>query len=91
MTQADWEQKFEALLEEDLIELPEDVYAEDLYYDDANELNNIFTELEEKNLFLIHRSQEVEQNLEDLRHKFTFEQHKLGKEIDLHSKNKNDL
>ena len=70
MTQSDWEAKFEELLEEDLVEIPDELLAEPLYYDDPNELNNIFTGLEEENLFLIHRSQDVELNLEDLQHKF---------------------
>jgi hypothetical protein len=60
MTEKDWEQKFEMLLREDLIELPKDLFDEHLYYEDPNDLNNIFSELEEKNLYLIHMSQEVE-------------------------------
>jgi hypothetical protein len=56
MTEKDWEQKFEMLLREDLIELPKDLFDEHLYYEDPNDLNNIFSELEEKNLYLIHMS-----------------------------------
>lgn len=60
MTDKDWEAKFEMLFKEDLIDLPEDFFDEELYYNDPNELNNIFSELEEKNLYAIHMSQEVE-------------------------------
>lgn len=55
------------LFREDLIELPEDFFDELLYYEDPNDLNNIFSELEEKNLYSIHMSQEVEQSLENLK------------------------
>lgn len=65
MTDKDWEAKFEMLFREDLIELPEDFFDEELFYTDPNDLNNIFGELEEKNLYLIHMSQEVEQSLEN--------------------------
>lgn len=60
MTDKDWEAKFEMLFKEDLIDLPEDYFEEELFYSDPNDLNNIFSELEEKNLYLIHMSQEVE-------------------------------
>ena len=65
MTDKDWEAKFEMLFKEDLIDLPEDFFDEELFYTDPNDLNNIFSELEEKNLYLIHMSQEVEQSLEN--------------------------
>ena len=64
MTDKDWEGKFEMLMREDLIDLPQDFFDEQLYFNDPNDLNNIFGELEEKNLYLIHMSQEVEQSLE---------------------------
>jgi hypothetical protein len=60
MTDRDWEAKFELLMSEDLVELPEDFFDEELYYKDPNDLNAIFSEIEEKNLYLIHMSQEVE-------------------------------
>jgi hypothetical protein len=56
MTDKDWEAKFEMLFNEDLVELPEDFFDEELIFKDANDLNNIFSELEEKNLYLIHMS-----------------------------------
>ena len=65
MTEKDWDMMFEILMNEDLIDLPEDYFNEELLYTDPNELNEIFTQLEEKNLYLIHMSQELEQALED--------------------------
>jgi hypothetical protein len=65
MTDKDWDSKFEMLFREDLVELPEDFFDEELFFSDPNELNNIFSELEEKNLYLIHMSQEVEHSLEN--------------------------
>jgi len=47
-------------MNEDLIELPEDYFDEELKFSDPNELNDIFTILEEKNLYFIHMSQELE-------------------------------
>ena len=67
MTDKNWEEKFQQLMEEDLIDLPEDYFDEELYYTDPNELSEIFTDLEEKNLYLIHMSQDVEQSLEKLK------------------------
>ena len=64
MTDKDWDAKFEMLFNEDLIDLPEDFFKEELLYNDPDELNAIFSELEEKNLYLIHMSQEVEQSIE---------------------------
>ena len=60
MTEKDWDMMFEILMNEDLIDLPEDYFNEELLYTDPNELNEIFTQLEEKNLYLIHMSQELE-------------------------------
>ncbi len=56
MTDSDWDKKFEFLMNEDLIDLPEDYFDEELKFDDPNELNDIFSVLEEKNLYLIHMS-----------------------------------
>jgi hypothetical protein len=43
MTDKDWDAKFELLIQEDLVELPEDYFDEKLLYSDPNELNAIFT------------------------------------------------
>lgn len=71
MTDKNWEEKFQSLMEDDLIDLPEDFFDEQNYYSDPNELSEIFTDLEEKNLYLIHMSQEVEQSLETLKQQHT--------------------
>lgn len=36
MTDLDWDRKFEALMAEDLIDLPEDFFDEELKFDDPN-------------------------------------------------------
>ena len=72
MTDKDWDAKFEMLYGEDLIDLPESYFEEELRYSDPNELNEIFTQLEEKNLYLIHMSQEVEQALESQKQQQVF-------------------
>ena len=56
MTDRDWEIKFEQLWQEDLIDIAEDFFVEKLYYSDPNELSDVFSDLEEKNLYLIHMS-----------------------------------
>jgi hypothetical protein len=56
MNEKDWKNKFEMLFAEDLIELDENFFDEDLCFNDPNDLNKIFSELEEQNLYLIHQS-----------------------------------
>jgi hypothetical protein len=41
-------------------DVPADFYDEELFFTDPNHMNNIFTDLEEDNLFLIHMRQEIE-------------------------------
>jgi hypothetical protein len=43
MIDKDWDAKFEHLIGEDLVELPENYFDEELLYSDPNELNEIFT------------------------------------------------
>lgn len=47
MTEKDWEAKFELLFAEDLIPLDEKFFDEELCFKDPNDLNQIFSELEE--------------------------------------------
>lgn len=47
MTDKEWEQKFELLFREDLIDPPPGYYDERIYFKHYNDLNNIFSELEE--------------------------------------------
>lgn len=91
MTLQDWDHKFEELIAKDLIDMPEDFYNEELKFQDPNELKDIFTLLEEKNLYFIHMSQELEQAIESQKQLFESLQNKLGKERDLHMQNKKNL
>lgn len=56
MNDRDWDFKFEQLWQEDLIDLPDDYFTERLFYSNPNELSDVFSDLEEKNLYLIHMS-----------------------------------
>jgi hypothetical protein len=64
MTEKDWEAKFELLMSEDLIDLPPALRNEELYFEKPDQMDEIFQELEERNLYLIHRKQEIEHTLE---------------------------
>lgn len=91
MNEKDWKNKFEMLFAEDLIELDENFFDEDLCFNDPNDLNKIFSELEEQNLYLIHQSQEFQENLEKMHYLQTDLQEQLGKEMELHRVNRNEL
>ncbi len=91
MTDKDWESKFELLLSEDLIDLPENLQREHLYFKDPGDLGEIFGELEEQNLYLIHRKQEIEHALETQTHQFKQLQGELGRTRDTHLANKIEL
>ena len=54
MNEKDWDAKFEMLFAEDLIAVEDDFFDEELCFNDPNDLNQIFSELEEQNLYLIH-------------------------------------
>lgn len=61
MTEKDWEKRFEQLLAEDLIDVKdENFYDEEILFDDPEQLMNIFSYLEEKNLAIIKKAQETE-------------------------------
>lgn len=53
MKDEDWEQKFYDLLEQDLIDVPEDYYDEQILFDKPDQLMEIFQSLEERNLEII--------------------------------------
>lgn len=55
MDEEDWERRFKDLLDLDLIEDAEDLFKQELCFKDPEALDKIFTELEEKNLYYIHR------------------------------------
>lgn len=48
-------QRFEQLLQLDLIDLDDEFYEDKLYFTDPDELDRKFAQLEEENLFYIHR------------------------------------
>ena len=55
-TDEDWANKFEELLNADLINVPEKYYDNPIKFDDPDQLMSIFTSLEEKNLEIIKKS-----------------------------------
>lgn len=50
MTDDDWEKRFKELNEINLIELPEKYYEDEIYFKNTEELDDMFTDQEEKNL-----------------------------------------
>ena len=60
ITDAEWGKRFEDLLKLHLIDVPDDFYDDEKAFEDPDELNAIFNELEEKNLFNIYQLQELE-------------------------------
>lgn len=91
MNDKDWDLKFEQLWEEDLIDIPEDYFNERLFYSDPNELSDVFSDLEEKNLYLIHQSQEVEQSLETLKQQYENMKKDLGNQMRNNENDKMEL
>ena len=55
ITDAEWGERFDDLLNAHLIDVPDDYYDNERAFNDPDELNSIFNELEEKNLFNIHQ------------------------------------
>jgi hypothetical protein len=64
ISQKDWGLIFEELMSRDLIDLPLKYTHEQNFFNDTQELEQIFIRQEESNLFCIHRLQEAEENLE---------------------------
>ncbi len=56
-------------LEDEIIDIPEEEVP--MYFTEPQQLMDIFSALEEQNLFLIQNSQETEHTLEELQHAFT--------------------
>lgn len=76
---------------ENLILMPEEFYNEVLPFDSASTLEQIFMELEEKNLAMIHAMQEKQQILESMKDKETQLRSNLSKNYDVHYKNKEEI
>jgi len=64
VTDLGWEKVFELLLRHNLIEVSANYYEEYLPFHDPNQLEKIFTKLEENNLFSIGRVAEIVQFIE---------------------------
>lgn len=91
MTDKDWEKRFEQLLKEDLIDVPEDFYDEKILFEEPEQLMQIFTNLEEKNLDIIKKSQDTEQTLEIKKQQEERTKLQIGGEIAIQEAAKHDL
>lgn len=81
MTDKDWSNKFEELLNADLIDVGEDYYDEPILFKDPDQLMQIFTSLEEKNLEIIKKSQDTEYTLEIKKQQEIRDQRDIGGQI----------
>ena len=61
-----WSKVFDLLFDKYLIDTPDDFYDENMPFNQADELNNIFSDLEKKNLDLIYEYQDTKSQLEEL-------------------------
>ena len=59
-----WEERFDHLLKQDLIDVPRDYYDEQILFDDPDQLMEVFAYLEEQNLKNIQSAQDLEQDLD---------------------------
>ena len=59
-----WNDRFESLLAQDLIDVPKDYYDEKILFDDPEQLMEVFSYLEEQNLKNIQSAQDIEQDLD---------------------------
>lgn len=91
MTDKDWANKFEELLNADLIDVPEDYYDEPIYFKNSEQLMQIFTSLEEKNLEIIKKSQDTEYSLEIKKQQEIRTQREIGGMINLLQHNAKEL
>jgi hypothetical protein len=64
LSQMEWGLIFEELYRRDLVDLTDEYIQESAFFERAEELELIFTNQEESNLFCIHRLQEAALNLE---------------------------
>jgi len=91
MNDKDWVEKFKMLFNEDLIPVDEDFYDEELCFRDPNDLNKIFSVLEEQNLYLILQSQELEFTKEQMHQLERQLRTDLGREVEMHKKNRDEV
>jgi len=62
-------------IEDEVVDLPDE--EPPMYFTEPSQLMDIFTALEEQNLFLIQNSQETERTLEELQHEFKETKYKM--------------
>ena len=67
MTQKHWEERFDQLMRENLIDIDPDFYKDRLPFEDPSKVGEIFADLEEESLKMIHEMQEKEQQLEKMK------------------------
>lgn len=91
MTKSLWETRFNQLMAENLIAVPNNFYADKLPFDEPATLLEIFNELEEKNLSMIHTMQEKQQALEKLKDEEAVEHSRLDKKHKQHYDNKKEI
>lgn len=77
MSDEEMDKRFQYCLSNFLVDVPKNFYHEEIQFKDPDEISQKFNDLEEKNLFLIHARQEIEQSLEELRK----EDKKIRKEL----------
>lgn len=65
MTDQMWDDKFDSLLKNYLIPVDKSFYSEHIAFTSPQDLERIFSDLEEQNLFLINQRQEIELSLEE--------------------------
>lgn len=83
--------RFEQLLKLDLIDLDDDFYDDKLFYENPKALDKKFEQLEEDNLFYIHRIQDIEQYLETTREQIEVTHKTLDAKIAALQENKSNL
>ncbi len=91
MTEEEWSAKFDEMYENYLIDVPKDFFTEETCFKDPNDIEDIFSDLEERNLFLIHNRQETEQSLEEQNTKRNAVEFEMGTQFKLHNTNLNYL
>ena len=91
MTKQHWETRFDQLMAENLIAVPDDFYSDTLPFDNADTLYEIFNELEEKNLGMIHTMQDKQQALEKLKDEEALLHSVLDKKHLQHYTNKKEI
>ena len=87
-TRAFWERRFEQLNAENLINMPDDYYEDTVPFENADQLNQIFTDLEEENLGKINSLQEKHQAIEQMLFKEEKQRSELEKKHKVHFNNK---